>query len=110
IEDEARAGRQVTTLSAREQSVTILFADIVGFTSLSERMRPPSVKHFLDGYFEAMTEIIIDRFGGTLDKYIGDGIMALFGAPFALGDEQDAVRAVSAAVEMRDAVDRMRRE
>jgi len=109
IDEEASAGLE-PTLSAREQLVTVLFTDIRGFTSLSERMKPAEVKRFLDDYFDRMTEIIIDRYQGTLDKYIGDAIMALFGAPFSNGSETDARRAVAAAVEMRDTLAGLRKQ
>ncbi|MFH1807850.1 MAG: adenylate/guanylate cyclase domain-containing protein [Pseudomonadota bacterium] len=110
IEEEAKAGRLDPTLSASEQVVTILFSDIKGFTSLSERMAPAEVKKLLDDYFGRMTEIIVDRYKGTLDKYIGDAIMALFGAPYSSGTENDARNAVAAAVAMRDTVDKLRKE
>jgi len=110
IEEQSKKGDLDPTLSTQLQEVTILFTDIQGFTSLSERLDPADVKRFLDEYLDRMTEVLIDRFGGTLDKYIGDSIMALFGAPFSQGQKEDAVRAVSAAVAMRDAVDELRRD
>ncbi|MBN2360312.1 MAG: FHA domain-containing protein [Deltaproteobacteria bacterium] len=108
IDEEAAAGRLEPALSAREQQVTILFSDIQGFTTLSERMGAAEVKRLLDDYFDCMTEILVDRYRGTLDKYIGDAIMALFGAPFSDGIENDTQRAVAAAVEMRDTLNQMR--
>jgi len=110
IDEEAAAGRLEPALSAREQQVTILFSDIQGFTALSERMGAAEVKRLLDDYFDCMTEILVDRYRATLDKYIGDAIMALFGAPFSDGVESDAQRAVAAAVEMRDTLTKMRAE
>jgi adenylate cyclase len=85
-----------------ELPVTVLFADVEGFTTLSERLRPREVQDLLNEYFHEMTEVIF-AFDGTLDKYIGDGIMAVFGAP-RLPDEppvaQHSVRAVEAALHM----------
>ena len=78
--------------------MTVLFADVRGFTRLAERARPEQVVQLLNGYFSDMTEIIFAN-GGTLDKYIGDGLMALFGAPAAGPD--DAANAVAAAVGMQ---------
>ncbi len=80
------------------QTITVLFADIRGFTRISEHAPPEKVVQLLNHYFSAMTEIIFAH-GGTLDKYLGDGLMALFGAPAATPD--DARNAVNAAVAMQ---------
>ena len=85
-------------LGGANQTITVLFADIRGFTSLAERENPERVVKLLNRYFSAMTEIIFAH-GGTLDKYIGDGLMALFGAPNATPN--DALNAVKAAVAMQ---------
>ena len=85
-------------LGGINQTITVLFADIRGFTSLSERENPERVVRLLNRYFTAMTEIIFEH-GGTLDKYIGDGLMALFGAPTATPN--DAINAAKAAVVMQ---------
>jgi adenylate cyclase len=88
-------------LGGVNQTVTVLFADIRGFTRMSEHTSPERVVHLLNRYFTTMSEIIL-KHGGTVDKYIGDGLMALFGAPQAAPD--DAAGAVSAAVEMQEAM------
>lgn len=80
------------------QTITILFADIRGFTRISEHASPEKIVDLLNRYFSAMTEIIFAH-GGTLDKYLGDGLMALFGAPTAT--PKDAANALSAAVAMQ---------
>ena len=85
-------------LGGVNQTITVLFADIRGFTAFSEREKPEKVVGLLNRYFSVMTEIIFDH-GGTLDKYIGDGLMALFGAPSA--SPADAMNAVKAAVTMQ---------
>jgi adenylate cyclase len=85
-------------LGGVNQTITVLFADIRGFTALSEREKPEKVVGLLNRYFSVMTEIIFDH-GGTLDKYIGDGLMAIFGAPTA--SPEDALNAVKAAVTMQ---------
>ncbi len=85
-------------LGGSNQKITVLFADIRGFTRLSEHAAPERVVQLLNKYFSAMTDIIFAH-GGTLDKYIGDGLMALFGAPTVTPD--DATNAVNAAVAMQ---------
>ncbi|HEV2761759.1 MAG TPA: adenylate/guanylate cyclase domain-containing protein, partial [Pyrinomonadaceae bacterium] len=85
-------------LGGASQTITVLFADIRGFTRLSEHAPPEQVVQLLNKYFSAMTEIIFEH-GGTLDKYIGDELMALFGAPTATPD--DASNAVTTAVRMQ---------
>jgi adenylate cyclase len=85
-------------LGGVNQTVTILFADIRGFTAFSERENPEKVVGLLNRYFSAMSEIIFAH-GGTLDKYIGDGLMAIFGAPNAT--PEDAKNALKTAVTMQ---------
>src|SRR5919107_784314 len=85
-------------LGGVSQVITILFADIRGFTRISEHAPPEKIVNLLNRYFSAMTDIIFAH-GGTLDKYLGDGLMALFGAPTAT--PQDATNAVNAAVAMQ---------
>lgn len=81
----------------RKEDVTILFADIRGFTTLSERLPAEQVVDLLNCYFSEMTEIIFAH-GGTLDKFIGDAIMAFWGAPVRVGNHAEA--AVTAALQM----------
>jgi len=73
-------------LGGVSQTITILFADIRGFTRISEHANPEKIVSLLNRYFSAMTDIIFAH-GGTLDKYLGDGLMALFGAPTATPDD-----------------------
>jgi adenylate cyclase len=80
------------------QTITVLFADIRGFTRISEHAPPEKIVQLLNRYFSAMTDIIFAH-GGTLDKYLGDGLMALFGAPTVT--PQDAKNAIAAAVAMQ---------
>jgi len=79
--------------------VTVLFADLVGFTSRAERMDPEEVRSLLRP-FHARLRDELERFGGTVEKFIGDAVMAVFGAPVA--HEDDAERAVRAALAIRD--------
>jgi len=80
------------------QTITVLFADIRGFTRISEHAPPEKIVQLLNRYFSAMTDIIFAH-GGTLDKYLGDGLMALFGAPTVT--PKDAANAMAAAVAMQ---------
>jgi adenylate cyclase len=79
------------------QKVTVLFSDIRGFTTLSAGMPPDITMQILNEYFDEMSRIIFSH-QGTLDKFLGDGLMAIFGAPFSYGDDAD--RAVHAAIDM----------
>jgi len=88
-------------LGGTKRPVVILFSDIRGFTPMSEKMEPDDVAHLLREYFTEMVEIIF-RHGGTLDKFIGDAIMALWGAPLSM--EDDADKAMAAAIEMQQAL------
>ena len=86
---------------AERRIVTVLFVDLVGFTSLAERLDPEDLKGVIAPYFDRVrTEL--ERFGGTVEKYIGDAVMALFGAPVAHGDDPE--RAVRAAFAIRNAI------
>ena len=85
-------------LGGESQRITLLFADVRGFTTMAEQMRPREAVEVLNEFFDRMTKVIFEH-DGTLDKYLGDGLMALFGAPFAL--QNDAEAAVRAAVNMQ---------
>jgi adenylate cyclase len=91
-------------LGVIETEVTILFSDISQFTELSSTLQPRQVVDLLNEYFPVMADIVF-RHEGTLEKYIGDALMAVWGAPFAHLDDVD--RAVRAAVEMQQALERL---
>ena len=80
---------------------SILFADIVGFTPLAESRDPEEVRELLGRYFET-ARAIVERYGGTLEKFIGDAVVAVWGAPVA--QEDDAERAVRTALDLVSAV------
>jgi class 3 adenylate cyclase/predicted ATPase len=92
--------RLVSVTAAREQrkTVTVLFCDVTGSTALGERLDPETVRRVMRRYFDEM-RIVIERHGGTVEKFIGDAVMAVFGVPRV--HEDDALRAVRAAVEIR---------
>ncbi len=94
-------------LGGEEREVTILFSDLRGFTSLSEKLPPAELVALLNRYLDRMSGIV-ERHGGVVDKYIGDAIMALFGAPVAAPDA--AARAVAAARDMLAALEALNRE
>jgi class 3 adenylate cyclase len=81
--------------------VTIVFTDVSGFTALSEKLDPEKVRDLINACFDWLVPVV-QKYGGTIDKFIGDEIMALFGAPIA--HEDDAERALRAALEMMDAI------
>ncbi len=95
---KAGQGEQDDLLEAKDVSVTILFTDVVGFTRISEKLTPRDVNMLLNQYFSSMTDVIFE-YEGTLDKYVGDRLMAVFGAP--VEKEDDAERAILAALKMR---------
>ena len=87
--------------TSERRLVSVLFADLVGFTTLSENRDAEEVRELLSGYFET-ARTIIDRYGGTVEKFIGDAVMAVWGTPVAR--EDDAERAVRAALDLTAAV------
>ena len=91
------------TTPEERRVVTIMFADITGSTPLADRLDPEDMRAILTGYFNLMTEQI-RRHGGTVEKYIGDAVMAIFGAPVAHEDDPD--RGIRAALDMQAALNR----
>ena len=91
---------------AERRLVTVLFADISGFTAMSEVLDPEDVREIMNIAFEDVVSAVY-RYGGWVDKFIGDAVMALFGAPNA--HEDDPERAVATALEMRQAVNAVRK-
>lgn len=94
-------GKSQITATEERRLVSVLFADIVGFTSLAQDLDPEQVKRLVDATFQRLGRDV-QRFGGKIDKVIGDEIVALFGAPVAHDDDPE--RAVRAAIAMQDTV------
>ncbi len=92
-------------LGGEEKEISILFSDIEGFTSISETMAPKQLVELLNDYLNAMTQRIFQQ-GGTLDKYIGDAIVAVFGAP--LPQNEHALHACYAALDMQSSLEEFR--
>jgi len=95
----SHCGHAITLVADERRVVTVLFADLVGFTSLSEGSDPEQVKNVVDRCFQRLVAVV-ESYGGKVDKIIGDAVVALFGAPVA--HEDDAERAVRAALRMQE--------
>ncbi|HYM03125.1 MAG TPA: adenylate/guanylate cyclase domain-containing protein [Stellaceae bacterium] len=93
--------------ATERRQVTILFADLCGFTALSQALDPEELQRIV-GRYTALVDAIVEGYGGHVDKHIGDAVMALFGAPVAHGD--DPIRAARAAIDIHLAVDGLGRE
>ncbi len=99
--------RKDLVLGGEEREVTVLFSDLRRFTSMSEELSPQETLGILNHYFTRMAAIV-EKHGGVVDKYVGDALMALFGAPLASPDDAD--RALKTALEMTEALDDMNRQ
>src|SRR4051812_9410141 len=97
----ARLARNGSPIPQARKTVTVLFADVSGFTALGERLDPESLQQLMSRYFAEMSEVV-GRHGGTVEKLIGDAIMAGFRVP--LLHEDDALRAAPAALQMPTAL------
>jgi adenylate cyclase len=104
VVDDLVADPSRLKLGGEKRVLTILFSDLAGFTSMSETLPPEQLVSILNEYLAEMSDIVLDE-GGTLDKYIGDAIMALWGAPARVDDH--ALRACRAAVRMQHRLDEL---
>ena len=107
VADDILASGKMAEIKGERRKITVLFADVRGFTSLSENMSPEEVVSFLNEYFDKMIDAIF-RYKGTLNKFLGDGLMAMFGAP--ADDPYQEEHAIRAALEMQQSVQDLRRE
>lgn len=100
VEELLKDPSTMPSLKSERRMVSILFSDIAGFTSMSESLPPDEVEHILNEYLTAMSEIVFE-FDGTLDKYIGDAVMAIWGNVGPSNPKTDAYKAVNTAIQMQ---------
>src|SRR5207249_9127131 len=98
-------GRQPPPIEVRK-TVTVLFCDVTGSTAFGEQQDPEQVRRVMSRYFER-ARTVLERHGGTVEKFIGDAVVSVFGVPML--HEDDALRALRAAAELRDAIDDLNR-
>jgi len=101
IVDQVTAHSGALRLGGERRTLTLLFCDLAGFTTISEKVAPETVAQFINLFLTAMTRVIHEH-GGTVQKYLGDGLYAFWGAPLA--DADHALHACEAAVEMQEAL------
>ena len=102
-------GERDVRLETQRKKLAVFFSDIKGFTELSEEMEPEALTELLNHYFNEMSEVAL-RYGGTIDKFVGDSIMIFFGDPTSQGQKQDALSCVSMAIDMRKHMKIMRQK
>lgn len=93
-------GERDVRLETQRKKLTIFFSDIKGFTELAEEMEPEGLTELLNSYFNEMSQIAL-KYGGTIDKFVGDSIMIFFGDPTSRGVKEDTLACVAMAIEMR---------
>src|SRR5690606_8073276 len=94
------SGKKAVRLETQRKKLTVFFSDIKGFTELSEELEAEALTDLLNTYLNEMSKIAL-KYGGTIDKFVGDSIMVFFGDPNTQGARKDAVNAVSMAIAMR---------
>ena len=94
------SGKRTVSLGTQRKKLTVFFSDIKGFTELSEELEAEALTDVLNTYLNEMSKIVL-KYGGTIDKFIGDSVMVFFGDPTTQGSKKDAIAAVSMAIAMR---------
>jgi adenylate cyclase len=102
VVEQMIAHPELLKLGGERREISVLFSDLAGFTSLSEKLTPDAVGQVVNTYLNAMTQVVMKN-GGTVDKFIGDAVMAFWGAP--LDDPDHALHAVQSAIEMQQQMD-----
>ncbi len=95
------SGKQNVKIEAYRKKLTVFFSDIKGFTEITDRLEPEVLSSLLNSYLNEMSKIAL-KYGGTIDKFIGDAILIFFGDPESKGDKEDAKACVLMAIEMRE--------
>lgn len=101
--DSILSGENTVNFTNERKKITFFFSDIQGFTAATESLEAEDLSNLLNEYFSVMTDIA-HKWGGTIDKFIGDGIMIFFGAPVATNDKDHALRCVKMAIDMQKAM------
>ncbi|MBU0970747.1 MAG: adenylate/guanylate cyclase domain-containing response regulator [Proteobacteria bacterium] len=101
VYDSIFTGKQDVKLKTKRKLLTIFFSDIVGFTQMADVLDPEELTDMLNEYLDEMSKIAL-KYGGTIDKFIGDALMIFFGDPESKGERQDALNCVNMSIEMRN--------
>ena len=109
IYDMLFTGGDKAGLSSERKKLTIFFSDIAGFTNISEQLESEDLTDLLNYYLTEMSDIAL-KYGGTIDKYIGDAIVIFFGDPTSNGTQEDPIRCVQMAMEMNERLAAMKAE
>ena len=107
IHEQIFSGKQSVGLKSYRKKLTIFFSDIVGFTNMSDELESEELTSLLNFYLNEMSKIAL-KFGGTIDKFMGDGIMIFFGDPESLGIEEDAKKCLEMALEMQSRMNELK--
>jgi len=107
IHEQIFSGKQSAEVASYRKKLTVFFSDIVGFTSISDELESEEITSLINFYLNEMSMIAL-KFGGTIDKFIGDSIMIFFGDPTSKGAEEDARLCVEMAVEMLEKMDELK--
>ena len=101
------SGKKNAIIEASRKKLTVFFSDIKGFTEITDRLEPEVLSSLLNNYLNEMSKIAL-KYGGTIDKFVGDAILIFFGDPETKGEKKDAIACVSMAIEMRERMQYLR--